>query len=473
MTNGPDIVFLGPTLPWAEAREIVPDALILPPASMGDVLAACRTYRPHSISIVDGYFRSRMSVFHKEILYALELGVWVLGASSMGALRAAECDDYGMIGVGSIYEALASGELEDDDEVALNHAEESAGFQPLSDPMVTIRATFRAALDEGLVTTPEHDELVGMQKRRWFPDRRLSSVRTDAISLGYGNERANLLGAWMVSHVVDPKRADAIELLHRVRSLPLDPIPLDERPELVRSAVFQATLARDVAVSTPEGWTVTLDRIRRYAALHEDDYADVMRATRRTNALAQLSVVIGGPPTAEELQEAREHLARTVGVEQLELDACLRDADMDDAGIAQMVSREAHVLRMERSFLGRTRLGLVTDGFLCELRKRGRYREVKSAAALQYAAAEGVSLNPLPTPTAIVRTHIGTTGWRLRGAWDAYVDAEELGSIPEVVDAILVSVKAHHALFGTGILDDDGTNTIVYTPDEPMMTRGR
>jgi hypothetical protein len=33
-------VFLGPSLPIAEARAIVPDATYLPPAQMGDVLAA-------------------------------------------------------------------------------------------------------------------------------------------------------------------------------------------------------------------------------------------------------------------------------------------------------------------------------------------------------------------------------------------------------------------------------------------------
>jgi hypothetical protein len=473
VTSGPDVVFLGPTLPWAEAREIVPDAVLLPPASMGDVLAACRAYQPHSIGIVDGYFLSRMSVFHKEIVYALSEGVWVLGASSMGALRAAECDDFGMIGVGGIYRDLASGALEDDDEVALNHADEASGFRPLSDPMVTIRATLGAALDEGLLTVDEHDELVGRQKERWFPDRRLSSVRADAISLGFDDQRARTLVRWLVSHVVDPKRADALELLHHVRSLPQGPMPPEDRPELVRSAVFRATLARDVIVSTPDGWAVTLDRIRRYAALHDDEYDDVMRATRRTNALVTLSALICGPVTPEEVESARHQLARAMGIEEGELSAHLRAADMDDAGIGEMIAREAHVLRMERSFLGRTKLGMVTAGFLCELRKRGRYDELKAAAALQYALAEGVSLNPPPTPTAIARTHMGVTGWRLPGTWEEYVDAEELGSIPEVIDAMLVSVKAHHALFGTGILDDDGTETILFAHEEPMMSRGR
>jgi hypothetical protein len=107
----------------------------------------------------------------------------MLGASSMGALRAAECDNFGMIGVGEIYAALASGELQDDDEVALTHSDEEFGFKSLSDALVTIRATIAAAHATGLLTQAEADSLVALQKARWFPDRRLSDIASDAAAL--------------------------------------------------------------------------------------------------------------------------------------------------------------------------------------------------------------------------------------------------------------------------------------------------
>ena len=59
-----------------------------------------------AIGLVDGYFGGAAAVWHKEILYALSLGVRVLGASSMGALRAAECAAYGMEPVGEIARGL-------------------------------------------------------------------------------------------------------------------------------------------------------------------------------------------------------------------------------------------------------------------------------------------------------------------------------------------------------------------------------
>ena len=44
-----------------------------------------------AIGLVDGSFELTASVWHKEILYAISNGVTMLGASSMGALRASEC----------------------------------------------------------------------------------------------------------------------------------------------------------------------------------------------------------------------------------------------------------------------------------------------------------------------------------------------------------------------------------------------
>jgi hypothetical protein len=45
-------------------------------------------------------FDSTPAVLHKEILWAMDRGVGVSGAASMGALRAAELHWYGMVGVG-------------------------------------------------------------------------------------------------------------------------------------------------------------------------------------------------------------------------------------------------------------------------------------------------------------------------------------------------------------------------------------
>ena len=70
------------------------------------------------------------TVWHKEILWAMAQGIHVFGAASIGALRAAELDAFGMRGIGRIYEAFRDGVLEDDDEVAVLHGPEELGYPP-------------------------------------------------------------------------------------------------------------------------------------------------------------------------------------------------------------------------------------------------------------------------------------------------------------------------------------------------------
>jgi hypothetical protein len=43
----------------------------------------------------------------------------IVGASSMGALRAAELDSMGMVGIGTVYQYYRDGIIESDDDVAI------------------------------------------------------------------------------------------------------------------------------------------------------------------------------------------------------------------------------------------------------------------------------------------------------------------------------------------------------------------
>ena len=86
---GKPVVFLGPTLPAAQAEAIL-DALYLPPAEQGSVVRTVRDFSPSAIVLIDGAFGKVPAVRHKEILWALACGIPVLGAASMGAIRAAE-----------------------------------------------------------------------------------------------------------------------------------------------------------------------------------------------------------------------------------------------------------------------------------------------------------------------------------------------------------------------------------------------
>ena len=148
-------VFLGPTLPLDQARQAL-DAIYLPPVRQGDVYRALLRHRPSMIGIVDGYFHQVPSVWHKEILVAMAEGVHVFGSASMGALRAAELADFGMQGVGHVFQDFRDGVLEDDDEVAVVHAPAEIGFVAASEAMVNIRRTLAVAESEAVIGAATH-----------------------------------------------------------------------------------------------------------------------------------------------------------------------------------------------------------------------------------------------------------------------------------------------------------------------------
>src|SRR5579871_5420612 len=133
------IAFAGPTIgkpDTAAAKRID----FRPPARCGDITRVVDE-RPAVIGLIDGVFETAAAVWHKEILHALEQGVVVLGAASIGALRAAELEPFGMIGIGEIFRAYRDGRLEDDDEVAVQHGPAEVKYLPLTEAMVNVRAT--------------------------------------------------------------------------------------------------------------------------------------------------------------------------------------------------------------------------------------------------------------------------------------------------------------------------------------------
>ena len=95
------IVFSGPSIAEAEVHRLMAEASHAPPIRRGD-LAGIDDY--DIVVIIDGEFGQNLSVSPKEILSVLEQGKTVIGASSMGALRASELDRSGMIGTGWVYD---------------------------------------------------------------------------------------------------------------------------------------------------------------------------------------------------------------------------------------------------------------------------------------------------------------------------------------------------------------------------------
>jgi hypothetical protein len=209
------VVFVGPTIPVAEARSLL-EATFLPPAQQGDVYRTALR-GPRAIAIIDGTFEAGPAVWHKEILWALSQGIHVFGASSMGALRAAELADFGMQGVGEIYCAFREGRLEDDDEVAVAHQDAGTQFRSVSEAMVNIRATLRAAARAGALDAYSAEKLEQIAKSTFYAERSYPALLSAGRAAGLGAARLASLAAFVERQRIDQKRLDARALLDQLR----------------------------------------------------------------------------------------------------------------------------------------------------------------------------------------------------------------------------------------------------------------
>ena len=199
------VIYLGPTLSQPEASSIL-DATYLPPVCRGDLARLPEETR--IVGIIDGEFYQKLAVSPKEIVPLLERGIQVFGASSMGALRAAEIHRYGMIGVGEIFRMFRDGILDGDDEVALVYDRNS--YRHFSEPLVNLRRALELALAEHVIDQEHMESLILQMKRLYFPDRSYRALQALCPRLGDFLRSISL---------PDVKRDDARELLLAIKTV--------------------------------------------------------------------------------------------------------------------------------------------------------------------------------------------------------------------------------------------------------------
>lgn len=200
------VVFAGPSL--SPQDRACRNVVFLPPAQQGDMLR-CLALRPAVIGLIDGLFGTTLSVHQKEILEAMAEGTPVLGAASMGALRAAELAPYGMIGIGGIFQDYRSGRLEADADVAVTHAPAELGYRATTVAMVDLRATLEAMAPD--YPADALDRIRRTAEALHFADRTLAAIARCTGQLPFDVE------ATLRARHVGRKRQDALELLARLQ----------------------------------------------------------------------------------------------------------------------------------------------------------------------------------------------------------------------------------------------------------------
>lgn len=270
-------IFIGPTRPG----NIPADADIRPPAQQGDIAAAALEGAA-TLILIDGFFHQTLAPWHKEILFAIERGCRVIGAGSLGALRAVECARYGAEPVGVIAGWYADESCTDDADVALAHGHAEDGYRPLSIPLVNLRATAEAHIDEA-------GHILAVARSIYYPERTWQRLRRD---LG---DVVDILQA----RYIDQKALDAEEAIRHAQHVAA-PVRCDT-PQHIHTAHLRALLDNDLP--TPAGRTYTL-------------FPDAQRqAATDSRLLAELAQAAGITITPHDIIQASRSMWNRLGIQ--------------------------------------------------------------------------------------------------------------------------------------------------------------
>ncbi|WP_030348902.1 TfuA-like protein [Streptomyces sp. NRRL S-1022] len=251
-------VFTGPTLSPDDPALQGQGLRVRPPIGHGDLFDP-EIRAGDTVVIIDGVYHQAPAVRHKEIVWTLGRGVRVIGAASIGALRAAELGECGMLGVGSVWHGYATGVLDGDDEVAVAQSTEG-DLRACTWPLVRVRQVAGLAAASGVVDAEEVVRVFGALVGVYYAHRSWDAVRL------ISQREAPAFAEWLVEalagdpHFGDVKRADALEAVALAQDLAGTPVePVEGLHWGTRC--FRQWANRFAAQDTDQGCLATLERV--------------------------------------------------------------------------------------------------------------------------------------------------------------------------------------------------------------------
>jgi len=212
------VIFLGPSLSMEKAKRIFPLADYRPPARKGDFLKIANEQNDVGfVGFIDGVFLQDYPPTPIEVYTLLQKKNFiVVGAASLGALRAVELEKFGMIGIGKIFQLYKSGKIESDDEVAVTFSEQDYKLQ--SEALIDIRYTLYWAVKDGVIKHETKSALVKIAKQIYFPARNYDEIIERARANGAVEQKElERLKAYLVTHRRSLKEEDSIKLVEFIK----------------------------------------------------------------------------------------------------------------------------------------------------------------------------------------------------------------------------------------------------------------
>lgn len=203
----PPVVYVGPSAPAGLISAILPGAVVRPPAKRGDIYRD-RILRFSVFVLIDGVFAQDEALSPREVVDVLRDGALIIGASSMGALRACDCEVAGAEGVGGIFRLFRRGVVSSEDEVAVTF-NPAAPHPALTQSHVNVRIALRRAVRAGWLDSADARRMAAASAAMHFSDRTWPAIAA-AAAVPLSQELSRFL------HACDSKRDDALLAVRRV-----------------------------------------------------------------------------------------------------------------------------------------------------------------------------------------------------------------------------------------------------------------
>lgn len=368
------VIFVGPTISVKEAGAIL-DAEYLPPIKQGDIISAIFEFQPDVIGIIDGADHHVPSVWHKEIIFALQNGIAVYGSSSIGALRAVETERFGMVGIGEVYNQFRSGRLNDDDEVMFLYKKNREEYTRLSEPMVNIRATLESALRQGVIDPEIYDCMIRISKSMFYKDRALKLIFDKSVDEGIEETAVKRLEEFTVSQYVDIQKKDAVELLNAIKDMPVSKESgknnriVDE----LDSMILHVLKYRDREISR-NGINAPIYSIGDYIALNHPETDGIMERAKNRLLTKYLADMLHVEVAPKETDEESDRFRKRHGLRSdAEFNKWMLANDLILEEFNSLMTEKARMRKVHKWLKTRLSFRRFTKIFLDELRLDNQY----------------------------------------------------------------------------------------------------
>lgn len=332
-------VFTGPTLTAEQVHSVLPDAHVHAPVRHGDLIALDAPAGA-VVVIIDGLYHQQVSVRHKEILELVDRGVHVVGCTSMGALRAAELHQVGMVGAGTVFEMYRDGVIDADDEVAVVHLREG-DLSARNVPLVGVRVATSAAVGAGVLSPALAERLVATCRGQHYTERSWPALRRTVLrETPEAEAELDALDAFRADHpeAAAVKAYDALATLGRLDELTATPAAVRSADTWRNPHVYDWAVEHRVVPT--DGVAVSDAAVLRHRQVYDADFPATWRA-----------FVVGELGTSEEEVAAR--WTGVIGADNPYLLATERDLPADEVVLRTLVRafappRGLHDLRAAR-----------------------------------------------------------------------------------------------------------------------------